>query len=151
MAKGAAKYGMDVVLPNMAVAMVSRAPAIGAQLESFDAQATLAVRGVIEVVEIDSGVAVVAEDFWSASQGCEALETQWTQERWQELDTEGVYAKIDAKLDTIGKLSRRRGSAVQTLWHAEHGSVPRIRPGRRKLRRVWRTCRSTRSMCTRFS
>jgi isoquinoline 1-oxidoreductase beta subunit len=127
MAKGAAKYGMDVVLPNMAVAVVSRAPAISAQLESFDAQSARAIQGVIDVVEIDSGVAVVAEDFWSAFQGCAALETQWKQERWRELDTEGVYAKIEANLDKVGKLVRRRGSAVQTLWHAEHVIEARYR------------------------
>ena len=127
MAKGAAKYGMDVELPNMAVAVVSRAPAIGAKLESFDARAALAVEGVIDVVEIASGVAVVAEDFWSASQGCASLETQWSQDRWQELDTRGAYAAIEAKLDAVGKLVRRRGSAVQTLWHAEEVIEARYR------------------------
>ncbi len=127
MAKGVAKYGMDVVLPNMAVALVSRAPAIGAQLESFEARSALAVPGVIDVVEIGSGVAVVAEDFWSASQGYAALETKWKQERWRDLDTEAVYAKIDAKLDSVGQLVRRRGSAVRTLWHAEHVIEARYR------------------------
>lgn len=127
MARGAAKYGMDVVLPNMAVAVVSRAPSIGAQLESFDAKAALAVPGVTDVVEIDSGVAVIAEDFWAASQGCAVLETEWKQERWRELDTERVYADLDKKLDTVGKLVRRRGSAVQTLWHAEHVIEARYR------------------------
>lgn len=127
MVKGATKYGMDVVVPNMVVATVSRAPAIGARLTGFDAQPALAVRGVIDVVEIDSGVAVVAEDFWSASQGCTALETQWTQERWRELSTEDVYAKLDAKLDTVGRLARRRGAAVQALWHAERVIEARYR------------------------
>ena len=127
MVRGVAKYGMDVVLPGMVVAVVSRAPAIGAELTGFDAQSALAVRGVIDVVEIESGVAVVAQDFWSASQGCAALETQWTQERWRNLDTEEIYASLDAKLDTIGQLARRRGAAVQTLWHAERVVEARYR------------------------
>jgi len=120
MTKGTAKYGMDIVVPNMVVAIVSRPPALDAKLERYDAEAALAVLGVADVVEIDSGVAVVGEDFWSASQGHAVLETRWTQERWKDLNTEDVYAELDEALDTDGRLSRERGTAVQALSHAEH-------------------------------
>lgn len=85
-ARGAARYGIDVRKPRMLFASIERAPVFGAKIASFKAEAALAVRGVKKVVEVPSqgpdanvpgGVAVVAETTWAAMQGRKKLDISW--------------------------------------------------------------------------
>lgn len=74
---GQAVYGMDVRLPGMLFATVARSPVLGGKLVKFDAAKAEKVSGVRQVVQIDCGVAVVAENSWAAMQGRNALELTW--------------------------------------------------------------------------
>jgi isoquinoline 1-oxidoreductase beta subunit len=76
-ANGTATFGIDVTVPGMLVAVIARPPVFGAKIKSVDSSATLAVAGVRRVVTIDAGIAVVAENFWSANRGREALRAVW--------------------------------------------------------------------------
>jgi len=127
MAKGTAKYGIDVTVPNMLVASVARSPLIGGQLESFDASAACTVPGVVDAIEIESGVAVVAQDFWSASRGRDKLRTQWAPAGSRVLDTAAIYADLEAALDKSGKITQQRGDALRALERAERTVESRYR------------------------
>jgi len=74
---GTQQYAIDVRLPGMMTAVVARPPRFGAKAKSFDAAQAKAVAGVVDVVEIPRGVAVVARDMWSAKKGREALKVTW--------------------------------------------------------------------------
>jgi isoquinoline 1-oxidoreductase beta subunit len=74
---GTAQFTIDVKLPGMLTAVVAHAPLFGAKVKSFDAAKTKAIPGVVNVVQIPSGVAVLATNFWSAKQGRDALSVQW--------------------------------------------------------------------------
>lgn len=74
---GKAVYGIDVRLPGMLFATVARPPVLGGKLVKFDAAKAEKVSGVRQVVQIDCGVAVVAENSWAAMQGRNALELTW--------------------------------------------------------------------------
>jgi isoquinoline 1-oxidoreductase beta subunit len=74
---GRATYGSDVQLPGMLVATVARCPVFGGRVASFDASAAEAVEGVRKVVQIDAGVAVVADNTWAVLKGREALDITW--------------------------------------------------------------------------
>ncbi len=74
---GKETYAIDVTLPGMMTAVVKRPPRFGGKAVSFDAAAAKAVPGVVDVVEIPRGVAVVGRDFWSAQKGREALKVTW--------------------------------------------------------------------------
>lgn len=74
---GTAQFGMDVRFPGLMIAQVARSPVFGGTVKSFDATRTKAVPGVTAVVQVPSGVAVVAQNFWAAKLGREALEIQW--------------------------------------------------------------------------
>ncbi|MDR3690113.1 MAG: molybdopterin-dependent oxidoreductase [Fimbriimonas sp.] len=74
---GRAKYGLDVKVPGMVYAVVARTPAFGASIKSFDDSATKKVPGVLEVVQIPSGVAVVGTNTWAALSGRQALKIDW--------------------------------------------------------------------------
>ena len=77
MVDGSATYGLNVRLPDMLYATVARCPVFGGQVASFDASKARAMPGVRDVVEIESGVAVVADNTWAAIQGRDALEIVW--------------------------------------------------------------------------
>ncbi|MGA8700731.1 MAG: molybdopterin cofactor-binding domain-containing protein, partial [Candidatus Sulfotelmatobacter sp.] len=74
---GRTKFGIDVRQPGMLHAVVARCPVIGGKVASFNADKAKAVRGVKHAVQISSGVAVVADNTWSAMQGRDALEIKW--------------------------------------------------------------------------
>jgi CO/xanthine dehydrogenase Mo-binding subunit len=75
---GAATYGIDVQLDGMLTAVVARCPELGATVTAFDAEAALVRPGVRGIVEIPGGVAVVADDFWTAQQASEIITLEWS-------------------------------------------------------------------------
>ncbi len=74
---GSAQFGIDVKQPGMLVAVVARCPTFGGKVASFDAGRAKAVAGVKDVVQISSGVAVVADGYWNAKKGRDALDVKW--------------------------------------------------------------------------
>jgi len=75
---GTATYGLDVRLPGLLTAVVARSHEFGGAVAGYDAAAARRLPGVEAVVEITTGVAVVAETFWHARRGAEALQATWT-------------------------------------------------------------------------
>jgi isoquinoline 1-oxidoreductase beta subunit len=76
-AAGRAEFGLDVKVPGMLTALVARSPVLGGKVRSFQAEKSKAVRGVRGVLEVPSGVAVVADRFYAAKRGRDALEIEW--------------------------------------------------------------------------
>jgi len=74
---GTAPYTQDVHLPNMLTAMVAHAPKFGGAVASVDDSAARKVAGVVDVFQIPTGVAVVANTTWAARQGRDALKVKW--------------------------------------------------------------------------
>lgn len=103
---GSAVYGWDVRLPEMLVATIERCPVIGGSLGSYDAEKTLAVDGVRAVVPVrpyfrkapsepePTGVAVVADDTWSAHLGRKALEIEWDEGPKPELSSDEIRRRF---------------------------------------------------------
>jgi isoquinoline 1-oxidoreductase beta subunit len=78
---GTARYTQDVRMQDMLVAMVAHAPKFGAKVKSFDAAEAKQVSGVVDVYEIPTGVAVVANTTWAARQGRDALKVEWDESK----------------------------------------------------------------------
>ena len=74
---GSADFGMDVQFPGLHTALVARSPYFGGKVKRFDGAPALKVRGVKAVVQVPSGIAVVAENFWAAKLGRAALDVEW--------------------------------------------------------------------------
>ncbi len=74
---GQQQFAIDVSLPDMMTAVVARPPRFGGKVQSFDATPAKSVPGVVDVVQIPRGVAVVARDMWSAKKGRDALRVSW--------------------------------------------------------------------------
>ena len=87
---GSAVFGSDMYLPGMVHAVVARCPVFGGRVASFASEAALALPGVRQVVEISNGVAVVADDTWSALQGRDALDVRWDFGAYADLDSDQI-------------------------------------------------------------
>ena len=74
---GAAKYGMDLGPEDALVASVAYCPHFGGTLRRFDATKAKSMRGVVDVIEIEHGVAVLATHYWYATEAEKALEIDW--------------------------------------------------------------------------
>ena len=75
--RGKAEYGLDVRLPGMLYASIERPPVLGGSVKRFDATKAKQVPGVVKVVQVSRGVAVIARDSWAALRGREALEIEF--------------------------------------------------------------------------
>ena len=74
---GRAVYGVDVRLPGQLFATVVHPPVFGGRVKSFDDREARKSPAVIDVFEIEEGVAVVARDTWSAFQAAQRLDIEW--------------------------------------------------------------------------
>lgn len=75
---GSAVFGLDITLPDLAVAAVRQAPILGGGLAGFDAASIAGRPGVVGAYPIPNGIAVVAERFWQAKAALAALDVTWT-------------------------------------------------------------------------
>jgi len=123
-ATGAKTFGIDVRVPGSLVAVVARCPMYYGALDRFDASRALKLRGVRGVFEIASGVAVVADDYWSALKAREALTIEWKEPRRRPpyLDSGAMSEGLDRigreagkTLRSSGDVSRAEASAAKIV------------------------------------
>ncbi|MEW5744681.1 MAG: xanthine dehydrogenase family protein molybdopterin-binding subunit [Nitrospirota bacterium] len=117
-AAGRAVFGIDVTIPGMLTAVIARPPVFGGTVKSLDSEKAKAVRGVKEVVQIPSGVAVVAADFWSALQGRDALAIAWNEGSGAGVSTEALRAEYAETAKTPGLAAKKEGDPEQALAKA---------------------------------
>lgn len=85
---GSGIFGIDVSVPDMLNAVVLRPPRLGAELVSFDDRAARALPGVVDVLKIPQGVAVIASRHWQATRAAEAVKAVWSKgAEWVDSDT----------------------------------------------------------------
>ena len=112
---GRAVYGIDVVRPGMLVATVQRCPVFGGNVAAVDTTAAKAVPGVRHVVQISSGVAVVADSYWAARKGREALKIQWNEGPNAGLTSEAIRREYARLAQQPGAVARREGDGAAGL------------------------------------
>jgi isoquinoline 1-oxidoreductase subunit beta len=74
---GSATFGMDVQFPGLLTAVVAHAPVYGSKVKKYDDSKTRLIPGVRRVVQIPTGVAVIADHFWAAKKGRDVLSVEW--------------------------------------------------------------------------
>jgi isoquinoline 1-oxidoreductase subunit beta len=123
---GTAQYALDVVLPGMLTAVVQRPPLFGATVKSLDASPARAVAGVVEVVQIPRGVAVVGKTFWAAKQGREVLKVEWDDSKAEKRGSDALTAEYKALAGKPGMKARGDGEAADK---ALAGAAKRLSAG----------------------
>jgi len=135
---GSAVYGLDIKRPDMLTAVIARCPELGAELTTFDATAAQAQAGVVGVVALPAGVAVVADNFWTARNAAQLVKLEWApgplaaksdasilQEQRQQLQRDVASAEyvdtdgdIEAALQTGGSTRIEAAYTTPYLVHA---------------------------------
>jgi isoquinoline 1-oxidoreductase beta subunit len=113
-------YGIDVRRPGMKVAVVLRPPTFGGQVVSFDASKALAIKGVADVIQVPTdrggtGLAIIADGYWPAKQGRDALVVKWKAGGTVSTDAQFAQYREDAKAPKLtalaGDVSALNGAA----------------------------------------
>jgi isoquinoline 1-oxidoreductase beta subunit len=117
---GKAVFTQDFKLPGMQVAVVAHPPRFGATVKSFDATEARAIAGVHDVVQIPTGVAVLAKDFWTAKRGRDALRVDWDTSGAQSKSSDALFAEYRALAAQPGLSARKDGDAERALGGAAH-------------------------------
>jgi len=115
---GTARFTIDMKFSGMLTAVVAHPPLFGAKVKSFDASKAKAVKGVSDVVQIPTGVAVLAADFWAAKQGRDALAVQWDETAANKLGSQQIMAQYKALAEKAGVVARSAGDAGKALGAA---------------------------------
>ncbi len=113
---GAAVFGIDKKIPGMLYAVVERNPRLRGKVKSYDDSAALKVPGVKKVFKVTmkvfssdrEGVAVVADSTWAAMQGRKALKVVWDDAGFEYVNTEDIYKKMKADLQSKDGLSAKK-------------------------------------------
>jgi isoquinoline 1-oxidoreductase beta subunit len=99
--RGGAEYGIDVKLPGMLYASLEQCPVIGGKVAGFDASAAKGMPGVVDVVQINDGVAVVAKSYWQAVKARKTMTVKWDSGAGAALDHKAV---LKATRDAISNV-----------------------------------------------
>jgi len=111
---GSQKFGLDLDLPGMKVALVARPPVFGARVRSLDDKAARGVPGVTDIFQIPTiskgtGVAVVADKFWTAKQARDRLQIDWDLSGVERADSSQLREEFRKLARTPGNVAVARG------------------------------------------
>jgi len=115
---GTAIYTQDVKVPGMLTAVVAHSPRFGGRVRSFDASQALARSGVVNVFQIETGVVVVADNYWNASKGRDLLQVEWDDSAAETRSTSTILEQYRGLVDTQGAVAASQGNASATLNQA---------------------------------
>lgn len=117
---GKAIFGIDVALPGMLTALVAHPPAFGGKARTIDSTAALAVPGVKKVVDVESGVAVIATGYWAAKRGRDALKIEWDGGPNAGISSVELRAQYRELAMQPGLAARKDGDAAAELKASKH-------------------------------
>jgi len=110
---GSQKFGLDLDLPGMKVAVVAHPPVFGGRVKSTDDKEARGIAGVRDVFEIPlakgSGVAIVADKFWTAKQARDLLKIDWDLSGIEFVDGAQLWARYKELARTQGNVAVARG------------------------------------------
>jgi isoquinoline 1-oxidoreductase subunit beta len=112
---GTAQFSLDVTMPDLLVALLARPPQFGATVASFDAAAALAVSGVVKVMPVPRGVAVLAKSFWAAKKGRDRLTIQWDDTHAEKRSSAQLMDEYRQRAEESAASVRKTGDATQAL------------------------------------
>ncbi|HSI37463.1 MAG TPA: xanthine dehydrogenase family protein molybdopterin-binding subunit [Methylotenera sp.] len=106
---GTAIFGQDIQFDGLMTAMVARSPVFGGSVKKFDASAAKKIKGVKQVVQVPTGVAVIADNYWAAKKGRDALKVDWDLGPNASLDSKALFDGYRKMAATEGMVAAKAG------------------------------------------
>mgnify|MGYP000321054512 CR=1 FL=1 len=125
---GKRMYGVDTKIPGLKYAAITHCPVLGGKLKSLDKTEALKVKGVLGVVEIPrfdvpygsvGGVAVVADNTWTAQQALKKLKISWDLGANQVYNTKAYKRQLVANVEKPAQVTHERGNVEQAFAGAK--------------------------------
>ncbi|KVD51533.1 aldehyde dehydrogenase [Burkholderia ubonensis] len=117
---GTARFGLDVRLPGMLVAVIVNSPVFGGTVASVDDTAARQIRGVRRIVRADNAVAVVGDHTWAAKRGASALVVKWNEGAGAKVSTKDIAADHARAADSgKGAVARKDGDVDRAFANAK--------------------------------
>jgi isoquinoline 1-oxidoreductase beta subunit len=121
--RGEPVFASDVERPNMVYACARLSEVFGAELDGFDRESATAVSGVLDVVAIPGGAAVVATNSWAAIRGAEALRIRFKPTPHDKLDSAAISREMRAG---IGEGAQPINARADGDWAAAKAGARRV-------------------------
>jgi len=115
---GSAKYGIDVRLPGMLFASIEKCPVFGGKVKNYDDTKAKSVSGVRQIVNVENGVAVVANSTYAAFKGREALTITWDEGQWANQTSAGIKQMFEDAVKQRGSVEDYEGDAESAFESA---------------------------------
>ncbi|MEM1307756.1 MAG: molybdopterin cofactor-binding domain-containing protein, partial [Pseudomonadota bacterium] len=128
---GRAQYAIDVRVPDMLYASVLRAPVEGETAATLNDADARSVAGVVDVVALPDGIAVVAETLWAAFQGRDRLDVTWT--------STSNLRNANSATDLESYAVAAEGDDEAAVWHTAGDAKAMIAGAPGKLARTYRS------------
>lgn len=106
---GQATFGIDAKVPGVKVAVVARCPVFGGKLKAYDDSVALKMPGVIAVLPVKAGVAVVADNYWQARKGLGEVTIDWLLGANENLDSQQIEKEYQQVIQQEGDIARADG------------------------------------------
>jgi isoquinoline 1-oxidoreductase beta subunit len=112
---GSAKFGLDAQVPGMVYAAVWSSPVYGGSLKAVDEAGLKDIRGIVGVVKLPDAVVVVADRYWRAKKGLDALKIEWGDGGYGGVDSAQLDAGLLSALDRPMSTAEKKGDAAAAL------------------------------------
>jgi isoquinoline 1-oxidoreductase beta subunit len=117
---GKAQFTLDIREREMLTVVIARAPHFNARVASFDAAEARAVRGVVDVKQIPTGIAVYADGFWPAKKARDVLRISWDESGVERRSTEQLVSEYRALARRPGMLAASHGDVDTALGRSNN-------------------------------
>ncbi|MEX0305990.1 MAG: molybdopterin cofactor-binding domain-containing protein [Ruegeria sp.] len=111
---GTAEFGIDVRPEGLKFASVRMNPRLGGQMNGFDASAAETMPGVEKIVDLGTGVAVIANNTWLAIQAVEAIDVDWGEAPYPP-ETDALFEQIAKAFDDAPNSTMRDDGDVDVM------------------------------------
>lgn len=120
---GSGVFGIDVKVDGMLTATILRCPIFEGKVKSVDDSLAKAVKGVRAVIPLGYGVGVVADNYWAAKKGRDALKVEWDGGKFSNVNSEAIYKTYAEAVEKekgleakkIGDVNSAKSKAVKTV------------------------------------
>jgi isoquinoline 1-oxidoreductase subunit beta len=112
---GQARFGIDIRFPGLLIAVVAHSPVFGGKVKSFDSTQAKTIKGVRDIVQIPSGIAVIGDHYWAAKQGRDALKIEWDHGINENIDTKKQIEEYRILSKTNGISAQQNGDTVKEM------------------------------------
>lgn len=96
---GTAVFGVDVELPDMKYACVKCAPVFGSTVLSIDSSDATVMAGVVKIVDLGTGVGVIADSYWQAKKALGKVNVTYTESKTNRVTSEAIFEQFGKSMD----------------------------------------------------